>query len=106
MRRKAEAKAPVPQAERRLLCFLDRTGEAEIGGWAVDFGKPAQSLKVRVVIDEAIQDVIVCDLHRDDSRLVNLANSRIGFRYRIPERYWDGVRHTIRFFRWMVWRCR
>ena len=94
---KTEVKAPVFQPERKLLCFLDRTGEAEIGGWAVDFEAPAESLKMRVVIDDAIEEVISCDLHRDDSRLVNLANSRIGFSYRIPERYWDGVRHRLRF---------
>ncbi|MBU6419084.1 MAG: glycosyltransferase family 2 protein [Proteobacteria bacterium] len=98
MARKVLAKTPVRLAERKLLCFLDRTGEGEIGGWAVDFDKPAQSLKMRVAIDGAIEDIVICDLHRDDSRLVNLANSRIGFSYRIPERYWDGVRHGIRFY--------
>ncbi len=97
MARKAVVKAPVLQPERKLLCFLDRTGEAEIGGWAVDFDQPAESLKMRVMIDDAIEGVVTCDLHRDDSRLVNLANSRIGFSYRIPERFWDGVRHRLRF---------
>ncbi|HTQ70342.1 MAG TPA: glycosyltransferase family 2 protein [Acidocella sp.] len=97
MARKAVETAPVLQPERKLLCFLDRTGAAEIGGWAVDFDKPAESLKMRVMIDDAIEGVITCDLHRDDSRLVNLANSRIGFSYTIPERFWDGVRHRLRF---------
>ncbi|MDE2318404.1 MAG: glycosyltransferase family 2 protein [Rhodospirillales bacterium] len=94
---KADVKAPVFRRERKLLCFLDRTGEVEIGGWAVDFEMPAESLKMRAVIDGAIEGVISCDLHREDSRLVNLANSRIGFSYRIPERYWDGVRHVLHF---------
>ena len=94
---KAEVKAPMLRPERKLLCFLDRTGEAEIGGWAVDFDQPGESLKMRVVIDDAIEGVISCDLHRDDSKLVNLANSRIGFSYSIPERFWDGVRHRVRF---------
>ena len=97
MVRKAGAKRAAPQAEHKMLCFLDRTGEAEIGGWAVDFDEPAESLQMRVVIDAMIEGVVTCDLHRDDSRLVNLANSRIGFSYRIPERYWDGVRHVLRF---------
>ncbi|MGE4482026.1 glycosyltransferase family 2 protein [Acidocella sp.] len=91
------AKAPVLRAERKLLCFLDKTGEAEIGGWAVDFDRSADSLKMRVMIDGTVEDVIVCDLHREDSKLVNLANSRIGFSYRVPERYWDGARHGVRF---------
>ncbi|MDE1883225.1 MAG: glycosyltransferase family 2 protein [Rhodospirillales bacterium] len=97
MVRKAMAKGAAPRAERKMLCFLDRTGETEIGGWAVDFDKPAESLRMRVVIDAMIEDVVTCDLYREDSRLVNLANSRIGFSYRIPERYWDGVRHVLRF---------
>ncbi|MDE1905823.1 MAG: glycosyltransferase family 2 protein [Rhodospirillales bacterium] len=93
----SRARAETTRKERKLLCFLDQTDKAEIGGWAVDFDKPAESLKMRVMIDDAIEAVVSCDLHRDDSRLVNLANSRIGFSYRIPERYWDGVRHVLRF---------
>lgn len=89
MTRKVVAKIGA-KPERKLLCFLDQTGKAEIGGWAVDFDKPAESLKMRVMIDGAIEAVVTCDLHRDDSRLVNLANSRIGFSYLIPEPYWDG----------------
>ena len=54
---KTEVKTPVFKQERKLLCFLDRTGEAEIGGWAVDFEMPAESLKMRAVIDGAIEGV-------------------------------------------------
>ena len=83
--------------ERQLLCFLDVIETSRLEGWAVDFERPAESLKLRVMIDDAIEDVILCDGHRDDARLVNQANSRIGFTYDIPERYWDGVRHRMRF---------
>lgn len=92
---KAEGKAP--EAGRRLLCFLDRVDNAGVGGWALDFDQPAESLAMRVLIDEVIVDVVVCDLHRDDARLVSLQNSRIGFGYEIPERYQDGMRHMLRF---------
>ncbi len=84
-------------AERRLLCFLDRIDNAGVGGWALDFDLPAESLTMRVLVDEVIVDVVACELHRDDARLVSLQNSRIGFNYDIPERYHDGMRHMLRF---------
>lgn len=90
-------KAPAVRPERQLLCFLDVIETSRLEGWAVDFERPTESLKLRVMIDDAIEDVMACDGHRDDARLVNQANSRIGFTYDIPERYWDGVRHRIRF---------
>jgi GT2 family glycosyltransferase len=84
-------------AERKLLGFIDRIDEAGVGGWAVDFDAPAESLRLRVLIDGVIADMVVCDLHRDDARLVTQANSRIGFYYAIPERYHDGLRHVMTF---------
>ena len=92
---KTDDKAPV--AERRLLCFLDRIDNAGVGGWALDFDRPEESLTLRVLVDEVIVDVVACDQHRDDARLVSLQNSRIGFHYDIPERYRDGMRHMLRF---------
>lgn len=92
---KTDNKAPV--AERRLLCFLDRIDNAGVGGWALDFERPEESLTMRVLIDEVIVDVVACELHRDDARLVSLQNSLIGFNYDIPERYHDGMRHMLRF---------
>lgn len=83
--------------ERKLLCFLDHLGGAELSGWAVDFANPQASLAVRVVIDGVIEDVIICDVPRADSALVNPAMSHIGFCYKIPERFKDGMRHALRF---------
>jgi len=90
-------KRPVAAAERKLLCFVDHIDETGVGGWAVDFDAAAESLRLRVMIDGVIADVVSCDLHRDDARLVTQANSRIGFYYSIPERYHDGLRHTMTF---------
>lgn len=92
---KAEKMAPV--AERRLLCFIDRMDEAAVGGWALDFDRPAESLTLRVLVDSVIIDVVECDRHRDDARLVSLQNDRIGFYYQIPDRFHDGMRHEMRF---------
>jgi GT2 family glycosyltransferase len=93
---KAETKT-APAVERRLLCFLDRIDEAAVGGWALDFDRPAESLTLRVLIDNVIEGVVACDQHREDARLVSLQNNRIGFYYQIPDRFRDGLRHEIRF---------
>ncbi len=87
-------KPPTPPA-RNLLCFIDRMDMSGIGGWAVDFAAPRASLHLRVLIDGVITDMLICDLHRDDAHLVSQENSRIGFRYEIPERYRDGLRHEL-----------
>jgi len=84
-------------AERRLLCFLDRIEDNGVGGWALDFDRPGESLSMRVLVDNVIADVVDCDQHRDDARLVSLQNSRIGFYYKIAERFHDGLRHVLRF---------
>jgi GT2 family glycosyltransferase len=92
---KADKIAPV--VERKLLCFLDRIDTAGVGGWALDFDRPVESLTMRVLIDNVIVDVLDCDQHRDDALLVSLQNSQIGFYYNIPERFHDGLRHEMRF---------
>lgn len=100
MKRPGREKAaimPVRKPERNLLSFLDRAEEGVLSGWAVDFDNPAESLKLRVIIDDVITDVLDCDLRREDSRLVNLANDRIGFTYEIPARFRDGVHHRLCF---------
>jgi GT2 family glycosyltransferase len=99
MAKRAAGKAGVktPVVERKLLCFLDRIEDTGVGGWALDFDKPAESLTMRVLIDDVIVGLLACDAHRDDARLVSLQNSRIGFQYDIPERYHDGLRHVLRF---------
>ncbi len=86
-----------PVVERKLLCFLDRIENTGVGGWALDFDRPAESLTMRVLIDGVIADVVDCDQHREDARLVSLQNNRIGFYYTIPDRYHDGLRHVLRF---------
>lgn len=97
MSRVSKSKTKEELVERKLLCFIDRMDGAGVGGWALDFAAPAQSLDMRVLVDGVIVDVVRCDLHRDDAKLVNLANSRIGFYYNIPERYHDGLRHVLKF---------
>ncbi len=97
MSRVSKSKTKEELVERKLLCFVDRMDGAGVGGWALDFAVPAQSLNMRVLVDGVIVDVVRCDLHRDDAKLVNLANSRIGFYYNIPERYHDGLRHVLKF---------
>ncbi len=84
-------------AQGKPLCFVDKIDAAGLGGWALDFGAPGESLSMRVVVDDVIADVVNCDLYREDAHLVTLENSKIGFYYSIPERYHDGLRHFLRF---------
>ncbi len=90
---------PQAAAQNKILVFVDRIDEAGVGGWAVDFGQPGESLRLRVLIDDVIADVIRCDLHRDDAVLLKLPASRIGFYYNISPRYHDGLRHVLKFAR-------
>jgi O-antigen biosynthesis protein len=83
--------------ESKIVGFLDRIDQAGVGGWVVDFANPAMSFHMRILIDDVIVDVINCDLHRDDAGLLKLPMSRIGFYYNIPKRYYDGLRHVLRF---------
>ena len=90
-----KASVPVVSA-RQVLGFLDRIDEAGFGGWVVDFSSPGKSLRIRILIDDVIVDVVNCDLHRDDAVLLKLATRRIGFYYNIPARYHDGLRHIVK----------
>ncbi|HQT47498.1 MAG TPA: glycosyltransferase, partial [Acidocella sp.] len=80
-----------------VVGFLDRIDEAGLGGWAVDFSRPVAGLQIRVLIDDVLVELVRCDLHREDAKLLNLPVSRIGFYYNIPARYHDGLRHVLRF---------
>ena len=72
-------------AERRLLCFLDRIEDNGVGGWALDFDRPGESLSMRVLVDNVIADVVDCDQHRDDARLVIDCNRPVGAESAFPE---------------------
>lgn len=82
---------------RKVLGFLDQIDATGIGGWVVDFANPAPGLRIRVLVDGNIADVITCDVHRDDARLLKLPTRRIGFYFDIPERFRDGLRHVMTF---------
>jgi GT2 family glycosyltransferase len=86
-----------PLVPSKAVGFLDRMDEAGFGGWAVDFARPGESLRMRILIDDVIEEVVKCDLHRDDAGLLKLPISRIGFYYNIPTRYRDGLRHVLKF---------
>jgi GT2 family glycosyltransferase len=77
--------------------FMDRIDEAGCGGWVVDFAAPGEPLRLRVLIDGMIAEVISCDLKRDDVAALKLPSDRIGFYYNIPPRFWNGLRHVLTF---------
>jgi GT2 family glycosyltransferase len=85
------------QAARQIVGFLDRIDEAGVGGWALDVRQPGERLRLRVLIDEVIVDVVTCDMQREDAAALKLPSNRIGFYYNIPARYQDGMRHKLHF---------
>jgi GT2 family glycosyltransferase len=87
---------PVP-AIPKILAFLDRIDGADVEGWAVDSAAPRDKLKLRVLIDGVVVDVVTCDLPRAEAAGMNLPSDRIGFVYTIPPAYQDGGRHVLRF---------
>jgi len=91
------AKRAVPAPASKPFGFLDRIDEAGVGGWAIDFARPEQRFRLRILIDGVIAEVITCDMQRDDAAALKLPSNRIGFYYNIPPRYHDGLRHVITF---------
>lgn len=89
--------APPQARQSKILGFLDRLDEDRIQGWAVDAADPLVPLRLRVIIDDLIADILTCDLPRPDVAAVNLPSSNVGFSYEIPGRYLDGSRHVLKF---------
>jgi GT2 family glycosyltransferase len=99
-RKAAKAVGPAVPAERGqagVLAFLARMDGATLEGWAVDRAAPREKLKLRVMIDRVIIDVVTCNLPRNDAAALNLPSDRIGFYYVIPTSYQDGGRHVLTF---------
>ncbi|HQT63896.1 MAG: glycosyl transferase family 2 [Acidocella sp. 20-57-95] len=83
--------------ERQVRGFIDKVDEASVEGWAFDGNAPGERLKLRVLIDGLVVDVITCDRPRDDVAKLNLPDHLVGFFYTIPLAYQDGMRHVLRF---------
>jgi len=84
-------------APKALLAFLDRMDGAAIEGWALDREAPRERLKLRVMIDGVIVDVVTCNLLREDVAPLKLPTNRVGFCYVIPISFQDGGRHVLSF---------
>jgi hypothetical protein len=87
------ARAP----SRTILGFLDKIDDAAVAGWALDPINPRTPLSMRVMIDGVVAEVITCDIERPDVGALNLPSSRVGFEFRIPARFQDGLRHVLGF---------
>lgn len=82
---------------RLILGFLDRIEGDVIAGWAIDRLNPLTPLSMRVRIDGIMVDLIACNTRRPDLDPLNLPTNAVGFDYRIPLRYHDGLRHVLTF---------
>jgi hypothetical protein len=84
----------VPQSHLILGQFeyIENTG---IRGWAIDRLNPQAPLKFRLAIDGCLETLIDCDIDRPDLAHLHLPSRAIGFEYRIPARFQDGIRHVL-----------
>jgi GT2 family glycosyltransferase len=92
----SQTRLPRP-ANRTTLGFLDRIEEGLVAGWALDPLNPQAALVMRVLIDGQVADVITCDRNRADVAALHLPSTKVGFEYRIPARFQDGLRHVLAF---------
>lgn len=90
----------VVRPEQRQLGFVDRVTETQIIGWAMDLDKGATPVRLAVSIDGQVVDTVLCNDRRNDLSGSGLPNTRAGFVYDIPHRYYDGAQHriTLRFY--------
>ncbi len=80
-----------------ILGYIDKVDEAVIEGWALNMNAPDEKLKMRVLIDGVVSDVLTCNLTREDVASLNVPSHAVGFNYAIPASYQDGVRHVLQF---------
>jgi GT2 family glycosyltransferase len=106
MPKDAQARRPVPpkmsddlpvRAQPSVRGFLDRLDDNTLEGWALDMRDPLTPLRMRVLIDEVVVDVISCNRLRPDIGPLNLPSQAVGFAYAIPLRFLDGGRHVLKF---------
>jgi GT2 family glycosyltransferase len=84
-------------ADNAAVVFLDRMDGATIEGYACNVAASRDSLKLRVMIDGVIVDVVTCRLPGTDGRPPELPPDCAGFCYTIPHSHQDGGRHVLKF---------
>jgi GT2 family glycosyltransferase len=89
--------AAAARGDAGILAFLDKMDGAILEGWAFDRAAPGEKVKLRLMIDRVIIDVLTCNVVRDDAAALKLPSDRVGFRYAIPQSYQDGGRHVLTF---------
>jgi GT2 family glycosyltransferase len=88
---------PKSAQARLILGALDHIDDGIIRGWAIDRLDPRTRLAMRVTIDGHLIGVVQCDLRREDLRHLHLPSLEVGFDYRVPMRFRDGLRHVLAF---------
>ena len=93
----AASRTKTPRSKPTIIGFLDRIEDATLAGWAFDPTDPNRPLTMQVRIDGTVIDMITCDGNRPDVAAFNLPTVQLGFEYRIPGRFQDGMRHVVSF---------
>jgi GT2 family glycosyltransferase len=99
---RGEVKMSLPKQQitqgQLILGALDHIDGGILQGWAIDRLNPHVPLAMRVTIDGNLIGVVDCNLQRMDLGHLNLPGRAVGFDYRVPVRFRDGVRHILAFW--------
>lgn len=80
------------------MCHVEGVSGHEISGWAIDPARPAQPVRLHVIIDQQEVGQVVANLPHDDlPNDFNIAQRDIGFNFSVPDQYRDGRTHRVEF---------
>ncbi len=78
--------------------FFDRFEDGIASGWVVNNAAPLTPVQVHAVIDGQETAQVLADESRDDIRVaLGHPTGRVGFSYRIPPEFLNGVEHRLSF---------
>jgi GT2 family glycosyltransferase len=94
---RSTSRRPTSAQGHLILGQLENIENGAIQGWAIDRLDPQTPLKLRLAIDGRLEAVVDCNIKRPDLGRLHLPARSIGFDYRIPPRFHDGIRHVLAF---------
>ena len=77
-----------------IIGFLDLTAEGVVIGWAFS-PSDDKPLSLYLIIDGFQVAATICDIPRPDVLNAGISQENVGFRFDIPEIYFDGAKHVI-----------
>jgi O-antigen biosynthesis protein len=92
----------LPEPLRRLVDIAAATGHGDpiqdgtVTGWAICNSQPDEAVRLQVFVDHDWVASLICDLARADLAKAGFIGGGGGFRFVIPDRFFDGESHVLR----------